>query len=225
MKKTCCRVSLIALTAIWCFSGTVQADVISGPTPDIAGNYGGSAADRSGSSWGLIFTANRNSSFVGFDFTHKNVSENGGTINLTDTTTSTIVDSWTVPVYSAGNLHFTSNDTLHAGDVYQLTYTQTAGSYTDELFAYLNSSGPYPPSYLIGSTYNYMNADITVTNGIEKQLQGGVETDLILSSTNFTQWFAFNNLATSVPEPSSLALNGLGGFCLAIRRRKTVVQS
>ena len=217
MKKTSSGLAALALMGICLLSGTARAEVIAGPAVGFAGSIGGSMSGTTGSSWGLVFQANRDTFLIGFDFKHQNLSTNAGTINLTDTTTSTLVNSWNVPANAAGDLHFDSHELLHSNDVYQLTYTQTAGPYSDELFAYLNSSGSYPPSYQIGSTFNYTNADITVTNGVENTG--------LTSSTGFTQWFAFNNLATSVPEPSSLALVGFGCFCLAVRRRQNRLQA
>ena len=222
MNKTIRQLASMGLLGFFCLINTVHANTIVGPTSGVAGNIGGTADGYSGSSWGIVFTANRDTVLFGFDFSHKNLSENGGTIHLT-TASGTNIDSWNVAVGASGHLTFDTHDVLQSGVVYHLTYTQTAGAYSDELFAYLNSSAPYPPTYLIGSTYSYSNADITVTNGIEISLKNGLETGGLTSSTGFSEWYAFNSLTT--PEPSSFGLLGLGGLCLLIRRLKKGAQT
>lgn len=184
-----------------------SANVIVGPTPIAVGSIGGGSQPPQPSSWGLQFTANDYSHLVAFTFTQKGSqygSNNVGAITLKDVTSSTIVDTWSVPLVPgyapvANTLSFSGDDLLISGDTYQLLYTQTAGDYSNEVLVSIGA-GNFAP---------YHNSDISVTNGIENG-----------NSSNST-WFAFNNL-TTVPEPSTFAMLGLSGLVLAIRRRHAV---
>ncbi|MEI8019151.1 MAG: PEP-CTERM sorting domain-containing protein [Schlesneria sp.] len=192
--------------ALFVVADQATASVIVGPTSDVSGTQGGSGNNTQGSFWGIQFTANKDSVLVSFDFSQRGSSfgtDRAGSITLNDITSSKTVDTWDVPHITgavANTLSFSANDALHSGDVYQLFYTQTAGVETNEVYAYIYGTG-YAP---------YYNADITVTNGFEN------------NSTSTGIWYAFNNI-TTVPEPSTFAMLGLGGLVLAIRRRQSVV--
>ena len=202
MKKLIYTAIFAASMALTVASNQASANVIVVIPPINAGGSTGAT-----SSWGIQFTANDYSHLVSFDFTQKGSpfgNNNAGTITLTDITSNTTVDSWDVPHVSGAVPNILSfsgfDDSLKSGDTYQLIYTQTAGTGNNEMTAYTYYTGYYAP---------YTNADITVTNGIEN----GV------SSTGI--WYAFNNI-TTVPEPSTFAMLGLGGLVLVIRRRRTV---
>jgi hypothetical protein len=47
-------------------------------------------------------------------------------------TTNHVVNSWNVAANSAAMLHFSGHNVLKLGEVYQLTYTQTAGQFSDQ---------------------------------------------------------------------------------------------
>ena len=213
MKKIFLSLGALVAAMILTVAGDeASANLIVGPpSAYYTGTVGGNASTPPSqpSTWGIQFTANKNSHLISFDFNQNGSiygNLNAGTIALKDVTTSTTVDTWGVPVVPsygavANTVSFSGfDDILHSGDVYQLVYTQTAGSYSNEKFAYLYSTGNYTP---------YTNADITVNNGIEN------------NTTSTGIWYAFSNIQT-IPEPSTFAMLGLGTLVLAIRRRRLV---
>ena len=207
MKNLILTALFVASVVLSVVDNKASANVIVGPIPTAIGSIGGASNPPQPSTWGLQFTANDYSHLVAFTFTQKGSqfgSNNVGTITLKDVTSNTTVDSWSVPLVPgfapvANTLSFSGEDLLNSGDKYQLLYTQTAGDYSNEVLVSIGS-GNFAP---------YQNSDISITNGIEN------------GNSSNSIWFAFNNL-TTVPEPSTFAMLGLGGLVLAIRRRQAV---
>jgi hypothetical protein len=199
--------SLIAMTGF--FGGVVpaRATVIDGPNLPYAG--GGD------STWGVQFTANRNSFLTGFTFNHRESTFGNsihGDFELIDVGHgSKIVGSYPIDAPQAVTISGLSEQ-LIAGHVYQLIVlpeTSQAGANVgqDEIFAYIGGGGSEPAGY---GAPDYADDDITVTNGVYSGNTTG------FNGTHV--WYAFSNITTSivVPEPAGLASFVLGLSTLAI---------
>jgi hypothetical protein len=191
---------------LWGGTGRAKAGVIVGPTT--------LPFEGTDTSWGLEFKALDNSTLTSFDYNHLVVTGPpptnpfSGTVTLVDKTTSTTVFTQNYSPGSPFTIHMTPNVALHAGDVYDLFATTTGlvQGAQDEVFQYVSLNSP-------PITFPVSDADISVTSGYVNGLTTG------FAATN--QWGAFKNLTTTaaplaaVPEPTSLALLGLGTAALA----------
>ena len=128
MKKIFLSLGALVAAMILTVAGDeASANLIVGPTSAYyTGTVGGNASTPPSqpSTWGIQFTANKNSHLISFDFNQNGSiygNLNAGTIALKDVTTSTTVDTWGVPVVPsygavANTVSFSGfDDILHSG--------------------------------------------------------------------------------------------------------------
>jgi len=163
--------------------------------------------------WGIQFTALDNSTLTSFDFNHNPTTFGNpfsGTVSLNDVTASSTPYSNSYAAFSPNPILFSGLSVgLVAGHEYQLVATSNVlfGG-NDEVYQYGVLNVP-------AFSYPVSDADISVTQGVFNMNPGFQES---------AAWGAFTNITTSsVPEPGSLILLGIGALGLVgyVSRRKT----
>lgn len=181
------------------FHASVEGAIIVGPT--IAVDNTSNTATLT--DWGIEFTAQGNSTLVGFHYVNKGLAD---TLRLKNISANTSVDIGSPNSVKTGPIQTFSglNLALVTGNVYQLLGIDSGPGDNGKFVAFAG----FPLS----------NADISVTSGV------------FSSTTDTNNWFSFRNISTStvaaVPEPASAAFLGLGSLALVVRRlrrRNTVI--
>lgn len=110
---------------------------------------------------------------------------------------------------------------LATSDLFDITFFNNA-DFTITMTGFFDSSGDLTVTAVLDSNQPNVNVnDLTLTTSISGNLPSGDNYGLRINNTQGNVEIDIDNLSVAIPEPSSLALVGLGGLAMLGRTRRS----